>query len=462
MAEIEKEYQIYKAWISTERELTTSMDAGGQVPIDFDIKNNIIELNLYESVEKPYLTGDILLNDDMGLRQTIQINGTERLLIEVGVPGSGVTPFFKRFIITGVSADTKIGNATDVYLFHFVEEHAYFSALKRLSVKYEGTPAQIISSVFTTELNKQVVTGLVQAVNEPMRVLTPYLTPLETVEWVRDRMVSVIGSPYICYSTLRDNSIHLDEFAILIDTPAWNESTPYVYGANLANTATSGASLQREIQRQYFSISSMQNRVNENQLNVAQGGGLGSIFEVLDPLTGDVYSSFHNGHTTISDIISSSFNNTEDQLVLDNKLSFTAMSHGQLTIDNFPTRVFTQISSSAVYDDINGYHDESTDSSKHLLKIKAAAIRTVFAYNMTQITVPGNPYIVNNKAGVGTTIEVEVPIASHRPELVGYLDPNRSGKYGIYNIRHNFKDERHTAFIDIVKLTRRKRALTAQ
>ena len=49
----------------------------------FDVKTSVLELNIFESLEKPYLTGNISIGDDKGLFDLINFDGTERIKLEV-------------------------------------------------------------------------------------------------------------------------------------------------------------------------------------------------------------------------------------------------------------------------------------------------------------------------------------------------------------------------------------------
>ena len=68
MLQLAQEFKITEAIISADRLDDT-----------YDIQTYIIELSLFEDLDKPYDTGQIVFMDDLGLIQEIKILGTEKI-----------------------------------------------------------------------------------------------------------------------------------------------------------------------------------------------------------------------------------------------------------------------------------------------------------------------------------------------------------------------------------------------
>lgn len=447
MAEF-KAYQINKVLLTTQRR--------GFEDQSYELRNSVAELNIFESVELPYLTANIFLIDDSGFRSAVKINGTERVTVEVSVPNSGRPPISKNFIITGVDKEVKTADRTDAMVLTMIEEHAYLSAINNISQTVEGEPRQIINDVLNTHCNKtlEVDPEFYQPVNGQIRYIPPYVTPLEIVDTIRDRMVSEIGSPYFCYSSLRSPDIKLTEMASQLNKDSWNADNPYVYGQNAHNVVLHPDNDNHDnIERSMFYIvEHYKAQSNDSTLQMAQAGGLGSRVEFVDIYDGRTHVDFHNGHTTLSDIMSVELSRGST-VAPDNSLTFENSMLPETSVDQFPSRVITQLVASNVMDGFNGFHDESGDPNLYLLKIKSAAIRILISNNMYQVSVPGTPYMLNELAGVGTNIDIDFVKPTYQDQ--GY-DLEKSGKFMIYNVRHMFRDERHTAHMDVVKLTKKE------
>lgn len=442
-----KAYQIKSVLLTTERV--------GFDETQFQLRNSVVELNIFESVELPYLTATILLVDDSAFRSTVKINGTERVTIEVAVPDSGKPPLEKKFIVTGVNKEIKTADRTDVLVLTLIEEHAYLSAINRISQTLEGKPREIIRNVLRTFLNKtlNIEDDYIEPVNGKIRYIPPYTTPLDIVDTIRDRMVSEIGSPYFCYSSIRSPYINLTEMASQMNKESWNKENPYVYGQNAHNVVLHPTNDNEDniVRSMFYIVEYYKAKENDSTLKMAQSGALGSHVEFVDLVNGRTYPSFHNGYVTLSDIMSEQLE--EGTIVApDNSLTFENKVSQKTSVDQFPSRVFTQTVMSNIMDGANGLHDESKDGNLYLLKVKSAAIRSLIFNSTYQVSVPGTPYMLNEEAGVGTNIDINFVKPSY--EDAGY-DLEKSGKFMIYNVRHMFRDERHTAHMDVVKLTKK-------
>ena len=94
----------------------------------------IVELNIYESIQMPFLTGNFLMIDDTGIRSTFGIYGNEELTITLdGPPGSDIEPITKEFMITAVEQSVPTTDRESVDLYTIIEKHAYLSEVRKVS-----------------------------------------------------------------------------------------------------------------------------------------------------------------------------------------------------------------------------------------------------------------------------------------------------------------------------------------
>ena len=71
------------------------------------------------------------------------------------------------------------------------------------------------------------------------------------------------------------------------------------------------------------------------------------------------------------------------------------------------------------------------------------------------ITVPGQPYLLDQLAGVGSNILFNYAAPTNTPDglAASSVDKQRSGKFLIYKARYKFNNGMCDATMDIVKLT---------
>jgi hypothetical protein len=127
-----QQFKIVEAVISADR-------FGGNDTASFDVRTSVVELSLFESLDKPYLTGQLVLLDDKALFDTIQFQGTERLNIKMASVDNDLDVIMERtFIMTGIEKSVKsnANGKSSVLLFTLLDEHAFLSNLKKISKSF--------------------------------------------------------------------------------------------------------------------------------------------------------------------------------------------------------------------------------------------------------------------------------------------------------------------------------------
>ena len=78
-----------------------------------------VELQIYENIYMPYLTGYLLVQDDNDLYRVAEIKGTERVNVRFRSPGSDAD-IEKVFIITNVQKSIKVNDQLSQLLFEII------------------------------------------------------------------------------------------------------------------------------------------------------------------------------------------------------------------------------------------------------------------------------------------------------------------------------------------------------
>ena len=174
-----------------------------------DIARVISEINIYEHIDKPFLTGSILFNDNANLYNEINWLGTEKVEIEIALDEDGDNVINRVFRVQKINRAVKSNDQNETFLINIVEEHAYLSSLKKVQRSYEGYHVEIIEKILKDNLDLE----LMYDKNKPFtgfkkrRVIVPNMTPLEAANWVKDSSPDAYGSPYYLYSTISDERI---------------------------------------------------------------------------------------------------------------------------------------------------------------------------------------------------------------------------------------------------------------
>ena len=429
----------------------------------FDISTSVVELNIFENIELPYLTGSLAMTDDVAFKATIGIKGSERIVIQLKATSSSNT-IIKKFMVTGIAKEISVNERTDVRVLTLIEEHAYLSNIQKISETHTGVPETIIEDILSSYLAK----GLAYnddnfevgrfANQSKMRVIIPQWNPLQAVDWLRDRMAASNGSPFFLFATMRDDDIHLDDLATLIETTPWNEDTPYTY-AQASHNEFAAANDPNEQVRKVFHVKSYAASSIESTMRLAQSGALGSLFDVFDLTAGNaIADTFHTGRDTMNSFLEDIGYTPEQGITFDDTLQIGVPNKGIFNVGNYKSKAFSSVVASRQFygeDEapLAGYHDENGNLGLYKLKIKSAALRSLLMNNVFTISVPGQPYLLEERAGVGSTIQLNFAEPTLDPTRSQEVDKNRSGKFLIYKARHKFVDGIYDTYMDIVKLT---------
>ena len=418
-----------------------------------DVRGNIIELNFYENLYKPYVDAHIVLIDDFGLKDTLSIQGTERLKLVLGDAENPEEPIIVKYFFFSKINDTKrMNERAEMLSINLVEEHVYIDSVKQFSRSYTDSLENIVSTIADNELGKEVAKeyfeGSIQGIR---KIIVPYMSPLESIQWIRDRATTRIGSPIFLYASLYSDQLKMSDLDNLLKEPVINEKLPLRYTAAIASTPDTEENL-----RPYYEIISFRENNSENTQMMYENGAIGSYYAHIDAGTGAVVGS----HVTIRDIVDE-FYSTETispdtvQSVFDPSLEIG----GKLS-DEYNSLHIHQIFSSGTYNQFKSYHDETSildDNSTVIesrLKVKNKIIRMILKKNIIDIGMNGSLYF-KGKVPVGKKIRVlflNSNVQGDEKDANKQIDKRKSGDYLILAINHKLVSEKHTSILRLTKL----------
>jgi len=435
MNSAQQQYKITKATVT-----------GDRFSLEIDIRATIIELVLFEDIEKPYITGSIAVMDDAGVYDGINFMGTERLNIIMASEDTSLSPVMERtFIMSGIDniiKSTDNGTAS-VYVFSLIDEHALVSKSKKISRTVRGKVETEIQKICTTDLNKGVdVSYMSESAQSNMKVLIPYMNPLQACEWLRQRATTDTGLPFFLYASIHDDNIRLGNLEVMLEQEAWNAKLPYIYSPSNIIRAEDQSFAQKTMV-----IQSMKSSKVQNTMQLMMNGGVGSLYNNTNLNTGRTTSTKFNATEFLTELKERGII-TKDQNVIDDAYTTTE----GLTLSESNAQIYHTVTSSGTYDRYKSYHDEF-DAGKFKLKMKNVAMRNMLYKNMFDVTVPGAGFIVS-KASVGDIVKLNVLSDNSDPDSEDKFDKLRSGEFLIYNARHTFKDTRHDVAMTVCKIVR--------
>ena len=443
-----QQFKLTKAHISADR-------FGGFENRFYDVKNQVAEINIYESIEEPSLTGTIAILDDKSLYELINFNGTERIRLEMAGLGKETDPVFeKTFIMTNVVRQIKGNDKSSLYVFDLIDEHGFISEAERLRGSYRGRIDDIVKGICLTQLKKSVDISYqflsrqdrVDAIQDDIRVIIPNLSPINACKWLLSRATTQTGSPFFLWASIHDENLRMGNLDVMYRQTPFNDKLPYTYNPSNVNVAEDKSEFE-----QGFTVKSLGLGEMGDTLHMVANGTIGSSQSITNLNTGQIMRQHYNVQQTINNL---AFQNTialRRQNVFDNKFKLK-----NKFINEYEGQNIHQVVSTGTYGKFKSYHDEF-EEGRHLKKLESASIKDLLVKNMMSITVPGTAFFLG-KAAVGDTVNLsivndslEVGKQSNADDM---LDKNKSGKHLIYDLRHTFRGTEHEVTMNVCKLER--------
>ena len=419
-----------------------------------DVRANVLEINFFENLAKPYVDARIAILDDFGLKNTLNLQGTERIRITIGGQDEAESPIIQKTFFIGKISDTKrLNERSEVISMDLVEEHVFVNAIKQISRSFSTTIEDVITDLCENELGKSVVPYLFNKTAQGVRkIIVPYLSPLEAVQWIKTRATSRTGAPIYLYGDLYSNNLYLSDLdSLLSEQESLNLDLPYRY-----STAGGSADDKDESLRPYYEIISYREMDAENTLMLYEEGVIGSSYTNLDVGTGVAVES----HLSVRDILDEFYTNElisvntaqsifDPSLVIDGRLS-----------DEYNSLHINQITSSNTYNQYPSIHeetivlDENGDIIESRLKVKNKIIRMMMKRNQIDIGVNGKLFF-EGKIPVGAKLRVlflNPDVSDNKKDPSQQLDRRKSGDYLILATNHKLVQENHNVVLRLTKL----------
>ena len=393
----------------------TLITKGGKI----DIRQMFEEINIYESMLTPCISGDIIINDAIGLSSQLLIDGSEILLIDVD-KGGGFFRMSKAFRIYK-QMDRKNNNQTsESYVLKFASEEIILSEQQLINECYKGTYTSSVKKILNNKL-KVLVPNLIEKNFEKsygaIDIVIPGLKPFDAINWMAKRAIDSKGQPTFVFFQNVEGYNFTTLSKIMQQTPIFdvNFDIKNLHGEN-AKAELIGARAM-EVMTQFDFIKS------------TQAGVFAGTFVGIDPLTRQVKTEKKN----FDDVFMNTRHGNENpNLPVEiNKLGKT---NYQMTDSRVVYYLTTGQRPQSEYIKTNEPYSLQVDDVPQKYTYARKALFQNFTTQRLKIVLPGNFLI-----SPGKTINLEVPTRSFNSKAGDNHDSTLRGKYAILSTRHIIK-----------------------
>ncbi len=436
--ETRSDYQLLSAVIT---------NSDRNIDLSVDIKRLISSFQIFEHIEKSYLTAEVVFADTANLLQDMDFQGGEKLTLEISHSEERNEGFSikKEFLINRIENITRADEVTDAVMLHCVEYHVFKSSLQNISRSYKGSASKIISKILSEYVERDLLALGVESVND-LKVIIPNLNPLEACDWLKKRAVSEIGMPYYVYSVLGVENLIMRDLGTILQDPVINKSVPFIYAPSL-NSAQLGP-------RKYYNIMDFKISDNEDLLSIISEGLVGGEYYFYDTMSAVPYRVKFDVEEVFQDLARNNLLGGENERFVyapDYKLK-------NQKISKYNSRSVTQISQSGSYrnglKNFRSYQDDNS-ASNHKRKIIASSLKSFLSKAPIQITVKGREFLTaDQNYTIGKVIRIlfidNTSTSTNQTKLS--FDSKKSGDYVICAARHVFDDENYSTTLLCGKL----------
>ena len=407
-----------------------------------ELNRVVTDLDIYETLDRPYLTGKLVFVDNSDLLAGADIQGSEKIVISIKSLETGSVTITKTFFIDEILFVERGGDHSEVIGLHLVEDICYISNLFNISRFYDDTTFNIIKKISSEYLGREVVSNT--SPSQSVSVIIPNKDPLAAMEWLCQSLTTSDGYPYYLFSSLFSNKIGLYDLESLITQESVNSGLPF-HNTQTAIHSNSGNVSGRVIKSFRFEKS-------DNMFRLINEGVIGAEYEFLDTLTNDKNNIEFD---VVEDVVRNMIG------ILPSKQKSPTISnrhtHSGKSFNQYKSVKTTVVGGSDAFRTATQHklsYNESRSTAEYKGGVKSYAIQSLLHKTPVTVGIDGLLFL---KGGSHTTIGNNISLQflntiADAPVDTNRIDNKRSGDYLIYATKHMFKKEKYDLQLTGVKL----------
>lgn len=397
-------------WIPYEDSIVLRIER--DAPIEMNITNSCPEVNIYEDLNLPYLTGTIAVIDTAGIG-SLQFGGTEKIILKLqnNTDAKVVT---KEFVIYQVTDHKRQENGMVMsFVIHIMETHGYQNHFRHVSRVYDTNHSNMIRSICATDLDVDI--GDMDIGYQSSKLIVPNLRPLQACQWILDQTTTSEGKPFFFYSSLKEG-LHLKSLESLYDSENVLNTSFTLRPAGVSDFNDNANQILSHVQKS-----------NDRIIDAQHTGILDALRCTVDPFKNEV-RYFDYSHREYHE-------NKEPELGYD----------GLPYDKNFEIRgqaFVTTLNTSLSFGDESTAYEEETELADYRLGLNSKADKYFLDKSSAEIAINGwHMFSQDINTSIGRVIDINIPITSPQTTEVSVdemIDQKYSGKFLVTAVRHKF------------------------
>ena len=411
-------------------------------PAGINIYGLVTDIEIFEHLDLPYITGQIAFVDTERLYDRIMFDGGETITIRIKQSG-GDKLIEKVFYIDSVIGTSKINETSELITLHFMEDIAFISRFLNVNRSYSGSPQDIIKKISEEYLNKEIYFANNDVYENKMKIIVPNMEPLSAISWIKNRMTTTEGMPYYLFSSFVGEKLNIADLKSMINASPINSKSPFVDGVNNLYTEN------EEGQFRYYPIMNYKHVDNDNLYKLVGEGLIGASYNYYDSHAGKFSKQSFDISKPLGELNEDKNKriNLPIDLILNDEIG---------NISSNMSRKIYQLSQSGVYDDgTNRFksYDQEVERNGHLQKVNNRSLKHLLLKESIEIRISGSGFLQGSFHRTTGNV-IRIGFKSNRPSDQDIrFDLKKSGDYLIYGCKHSIRSEKYDLHLQCTKLT---------
>lgn len=416
-----------------------------------DLRDFVIEINLFEDMFSNFLHGNLVISDSRNLIEKLNLHGEEVLITKIRTPSLDKIHTISKTFRTYKISDRKIvrDNNTQTFVIHFASTELYLDILLPVFISFEGKISDVVEKVFTNyistfrdydieESGTSVTTSAQKSpfiiLNNPsnkVKFVSPGWSPFKIINWLASKSIPEDGkaSNFLFFES--NKAFYFGSVEYILKNAVENNSSLGTYFISASNMSELNT---KDLNREMFIARDVEMVNTVDQIKNFTNGYLASRLIYLDVYNKE-YQAIDYDH------------------VEEYKNYFHTSGQGDKAVPpffenslrNFTTNISFYPKNPKLY---NNFEDNVNEKMDIIYGNRKSSLLDLNNIRMN-ITVPGRTDIE-----VGRMLNFIFPSLDTKSEedsTSSKSDKLYSGNYLVTAIRHKFNKNEHVMTMEIVK-----------
>ena len=419
--------------------------------VDVELREVVQDVEIFEHLQKPYMTGFIFLVDNENMFQEADIIGGERITITLKSLRPDTESISNTFYISKILNTDKINDNIQTVSIHLIEDIGYVANALNVNRYYSGKATKVLRNIASEFLDRELLSS--ESDKQKMNVIVPNLNPIEAMDWIRSRITNRDGYPFYLYSTLVGNELQLNDLGTLLQQPVINSDVTYKYSSKATKSDDQDVKRRTIFSHEFIGAT-------EDLYKVIRKGLIGSKYEYIDTIED---KQKHFDFDVLKDFLLPAVDTGAIQA---NQPNFSFSDEYKVkgkSLNKIPSRTITQVGGSGAYREVESgayplTYRETIDEAEYKLEIISRAMDNMIKKNPLSLLTDGIDFLDGDKHHtISNNIRVEFEASKPDRDGEKSIDAKKSGDYLIFATRHMFKQERYDVALTCIKLGNYKR-----